>query len=123
MKAVRDRTAIVSAGARVCLNRSDADWATCQQLLRPVRRTQSGPPYVRPADNRCPGPANVYAPNRVVGLGIYRSYCILRHRILTELVLGGYDTHQTTATTDVSSHGLAGLHSEEPALQTFPLTI
>ena len=29
--------------------------------------------------------------NRVVDLGIYWTYCILRHQILTERVFGGHD--------------------------------
>ena len=32
--------------------------------------------------------------NRVIALGIYWSYCILRHQILTELIFGGHDVCQ-----------------------------
>ena len=47
--------------------------------------------------------------NRVVDLGIYRGYCMLRQQILTELVFGGHDVCQPAATADSSSQGLAGL--------------
>ena len=49
--------------------------------------------------------------NRVVDPGIYCSYCILRHRILTELFFGGHDAQQSAASADPSSQGLAGLRS------------
>ena len=38
--------------------------------------------------------------DRVIALGIYCRYCILRLRILTELVFGGHDAHQTGGTPD-----------------------
>jgi len=47
--------------------------------------------------------------DRVIALGNYCSYCILRHRILTELIFGGHDAQQSAATADPSSQGLAGL--------------
>ena len=36
--------------------------------------------------------------DRVIALGIYCRYCILRRRILTELVFGGHDARQTERT-------------------------
>ena len=47
--------------------------------------------------------------NRVIALGIYCRYCILRHRILTELIFGDHDARQTEETPDPASQGLAGL--------------
>ena len=47
--------------------------------------------------------------DRVIALGIYCRYCILRRRILTELVFGGHDARQTEGTTDLPSQVLAGL--------------
>jgi len=49
--------------------------------------------------------------DRAIALGIYCSYCILRRRILTELIFGGHDTQQSAATADPSSQGLAGQRS------------
>ena len=49
--------------------------------------------------------------DRVIALGIYCRYCILRRRILTELVFGGHDAQQSAATAGPSSQGLAGLRS------------
>ena len=60
----------------------------------------------------CPGVLvqRLFMPtNRVIDLGIYCSYCILRHQILTELIFGGHDARQTEGTPDPSSQGLAGL--------------
>jgi len=45
----------------------------------------------------------------VIALGIYCRYCILRHRILTELIFGGHDARQTEGTPDRASQGLAEL--------------
>ena len=61
--------------------------------------------------------------DRAIALGIYCSYCILRRRILTELVFGGHDVHQTAATADSSSQGLVGLRkvSGTPCDLTRPL--
>ena len=47
--------------------------------------------------------------DRVIALGIYCRYCILRRRILTELVFGGHDARQTEGTPDPPPQGLAGL--------------
>ena len=47
--------------------------------------------------------------DRVVALRIYCGYCILRRRILTELVFGGHDARQTEGTPDPFSQGLAEL--------------
>ena len=47
--------------------------------------------------------------DRVIALRIYYGYCILRRRILTELVFGGHDARQTEGTPDPASQGLAGL--------------
>ena len=47
--------------------------------------------------------------DRSIALGIYCRYCILRRRILTELVFGGNDAHQTGGTPNPTSQGLAGL--------------
>ena len=38
--------------------------------------------------------------NRVIALGIYCRYCILRRLILTELVFGGHDARQAVGTPD-----------------------
>ena len=38
--------------------------------------------------------------DRVIALGIYCRYCILRRRVLTELVFGGHSARQTAATAD-----------------------
>ena len=50
--------------------------------------------------------------DRVIALGIYSRYFILRRRILTELVFGGHDAHQTEGTPDSASQGLAGLRED-----------
>ena len=50
--------------------------------------------------------------DRVIALGIYCRYCILRLRILTELVFGGHDAHQTGGTPDPASQGLVGLRED-----------
>jgi hypothetical protein len=46
--------------------------------------------------------------NQVIDLGIYISYCIIHHQILTELIFGAYNVRQTETTADSSSQGLAG---------------
>ena len=53
--------------------------------------------------------------DRAIGLGIYCRYCMLQRRILTELVFGGHDAHQTTATADPSSQELANLRQVDRA--------
>jgi hypothetical protein len=40
------------------------------------------------------------SPNRVIDLRIDCSYCILQHRILTELIFGGHDVCKLAATAD-----------------------
>ena len=47
--------------------------------------------------------------DRVIALRIYYGYCILRRRILTELVFGGHDARQTERTPDPASEELAKL--------------
>jgi len=47
--------------------------------------------------------------DRAIALGIHCGYCILRRRILTELVFGGHDARQTEGSPDPASQGLAGL--------------
>ena len=61
--------------------------------------------------------------DRVIALGIYSRYCILRRRILTELVFGGHDAYETAATADSSPHGLTELHSGELTSLIYPRTI
>jgi len=48
------------------------------------------------------------SPNRVIDLRIDCSYCILQHRILTELIFGGYDVCKPAATEYPSAQWLAG---------------
>ena len=55
--------------------------------------------------------------DRVVALRIYCGYCILRRRILTELVFGGHDARQTEGTPDRASQGLAGLLEDGSTLR------
>ena len=66
--------------------------------------------------------------NRIVGLGIYRGYCMLRRQFLTELVFAGgdvctYSLADSVATKRFRTIGHWKLLSGEPASQMFLHTI
>ena len=59
--------------------------------------------------------------DRVIALRIYYGYCILRRRILAQLVFGGHDARQIERAPDPASEELARLRVVSGAPRDRPL--